>query len=98
MGIHLPVGAHLLYFRNCFRIRKLILLRYSQYILAVGQNTVVFFFRTYHNLFELTLTGTGRNQVTADNVLLHTFQTVYLSVDSSLVEDLRRFLGRKQLT
>ena len=35
---------------------------------------------------------TGRNQVTANYVLLHTFQPVHLSVDGSLVQYLRRFM------
>ena len=36
--------------------------------------------------------GTGRNEVTADHVLLHTLQMVHLTADGSLVEHLRRLL------
>ena len=38
--------------------------------------------------------GTGGNEVTADNVLLHALEQVGLALDSGFVEDLGGFLER----
>ena len=40
------------------------------------------------DLLELTHTGTSWDEVTADNVLLHTFEQVHFAADSCFVEDL----------
>ena len=73
---------------------KLLYFTIVEYILSVSHNTIVFFFRAYDNLIEFTLTGTGRNQVTTNHVFLHTFQAVYLTIDSSFVQYLSSFLER----
>ena len=39
-------------------------------------------------VFELTLTSTSRNKVTADDVLLHAFEVVGLTADGGFVEHL----------
>lgn len=57
-------------------------------------NALVILLCQDYNLVELALTGTGRNEVTADNVLLHTLETVALAVDSSIIEDLGGLLER----
>ena len=47
---------------------------------------------TNDDFVELTQTGTSRNEVTADNVLLHTLEVVGLSADGCFVEHLRCLL------
>src|SRR5947207_201858 len=44
---------------------------------------LVFFFRTYNQIIEGTLTGTGRDQVTYDNVLFQARQVIGLAADRS---------------
>ena len=57
-------------------------------VAAVGLHTVVLFLRANNNLLPLAKTCTCRDEVTRDNVLLHTLEVVYLTTDSSLVEKL----------
>ena len=64
------------------------------YRTAVGLSTLVVLERAYDNLVELALTCTGRDEVTADDVLLHTLETVALAVDGSIVEHLGGLLER----
>ena len=64
------------------------------HILTIGLHTVVIFARTNDNLFKLTQTCTSRYQVTADNILFHTIEGIYLTTDGSLVEYLGGFLER----
>ena len=52
----------------------------------------VFFLRTNDNLVEFAQTCTGRDEVTADDVLLHTYERVALARDGCLVEHLRCLL------
>ena len=52
----------------------------------------VFAHRHDHETLVLTQTRTGGDEVTTDNVLLEAFERIDLTVDSSIVEDLRRFL------
>ena len=53
-------------------------------IVAAGYNQIVVFAHT----------GTGRYQVTANHILLHTFKRIDLTLDSGLVEDLGGLLER----
>lgn len=41
----------------------------------------------YYETIEITLTGTGWDEVTADDVLLHALKVVALAHDSCLIED-----------
>ena len=63
-------------------------------ILLVGLDALVVLARANDNLVKLAQTSTGRNTVTADNVLLHAFQTVLLATNSGLVEYLGGLLER----
>ena len=63
-----------------------------EHVLAVRLNTLVLLLGAHDNLIELTQTGTSGDKVTADNVLLHTLQAIYLATDGSLVEHLGGFL------
>ena len=62
------------------------------YILTIGKSPVELLFRTDNQAIEFTLTRSGRYQMSADNVLFHTFERIDFTVDSSLVEDFGRFL------
>ena len=59
---------------------------------TVAVDTFEILFRTNNQLVKLTLTCTGRNLVTTDNVFLQTFQTIQLTVDSCLIQDFRCLL------
>ena len=52
----------------------------------------VFAHRHDHETLVLTQTRTSGDEVTTDDVLLEAFERIDLTVDSSIVEDLRRFL------
>ena len=52
----------------------------------------MFAHRHDHKALVLTQTRTSRDQVTADDVLLKTFEGIDLTVDGSIVEDLGRLL------
>ena len=41
-----------------------------------------------NNILELFLTGTCRNEVTADDILLKTLEIIHTSADSGFAEDL----------
>ena len=45
-----------------------------------------------HKTLVLTQTRTGGDEVTTDDVLLEAFERIDLTIDSSIVEDFRRFL------
>ena len=55
---------------------------------------VVVIGRTYYEALVFAQTGTGGDEVTADNVLLHTLEAVGLALDSGFVEHLGGFLER----
>ena len=52
----------------------------------------VFAHRHDHETLVLTQTRTGGDEVTTDDVLLEAFERIDLTIDSSIVEDFRRFL------
>ena len=53
---------------------------------------LVFTLRHHHETLILTQPLTSRDEVTTDGILLEAFKRIDLTVDSSIVEDLRRFL------
>ena len=55
---------------------------------------VVVFDVAYNDAAELAQAGTGRNEVAADDVLLHALEVVRLAGDGGFVEDLGGFLER----
>ena len=57
-----------------------------EHVLAVSLHTLILFLGADNNLIELTQTSTGRDEVTADNVLLHTLEEVLLTAYGGLVE------------
>ena len=63
-------------------------------VLAVGLHTVVILLRADNDFVELAKTRTGRDEVSADNVLLHTLEIVYLATYSRFVEHLGCLLER----
>ena len=52
----------------------------------------VFAHRHDYETLVLTQTRTGGDEVTTDDVLLEAFERIDLTIDSSIVEDFRRFL------
>ena len=52
----------------------------------------VFAHRHDHETLVLTQTRTSGDEVTTDDVLLEAFERIDLTIDSSIVEDFRRFL------
>ena len=46
----------------------------------------------HSDLSELTHTGSGRNEVTADHILFHALEVIHLTADSGFVEHLRSLL------
>ena len=64
------------------------------HILAIGLHALVVLFGQNNELAVLTRTGSGRNQVTADDVLLHALKVVALTSDGSFVEHLGGLLER----
>src|SRR5574344_1148317 len=62
------------------------------HILSGSKNTFEFVFCAYYKFVEISLTSTSRDEVSANNVFLQTFQTVYFTIDSSFVQHLRSFL------
>lgn len=73
---------------------RLILTGKVEHGLAVSKDAVVLFLRADDEFLPLAESGTGRNEVTGYHVLLHTFQTVYLTTYGSLVEHLGGLLER----
>lgn len=65
-----------------------------EHSLAVCLDAVVLFLRTNDEFLPLAESCTGRDEVTSDHVLLHTFQTVYLTTYCSFVEHLGCLLER----
>ena len=65
-----------------------------EYILSVSLHALVLFLRTNNKFLPLAETGTCWNQVTADNILLHSLKVIYLTTNSSLVQDLSGLLER----
>ena len=63
-------------------------------VLLVGLDALVILTRTNDELVKLAQTCTGGDAMTADNVLLHTLETVLLATDGSLVEHLGGLLER----
>ena len=63
-----------------------------EYILSVGLHTLIFFLRAYDKFIPLTKTSTCRNQVSANYILLHTLEIIYLTTDSSLIQNLSSLL------
>ena len=57
-------------------------------ILAVSLHALVLLLGADNNLLELAETSTGRDEVTADNVLLHAFEGIALATDGSLFSSL----------
>lgn len=88
-----PKWTHLFvqYYKWSFLVLHL-LLGVVNYVLAVSLHTVIVFFRADHNLVKLTQTGTGRDKVSADNVLLHTLKRINLATYGCLVEHLSGLL------
>ena len=73
---------------------RLVLTGKVEHGLAVSKDAVVLFLRADDEFLPLAESGTGRNEVTCYHVLLHTFQTVYLTTYGSLVEHLCCLLER----
>ena len=61
-------------------------------VLTVSLHTLVLFFASYDNLLVFAQTCTSWDEVTADNVLLHTLEEVNLTTDSTIVKNLCRLL------
>ena len=63
-------------------------------VLAVGLHAVILFARAYHNTIPLTQTSACRDEMSADDVLLHALKEVLLAADGSLIEHLGSLLER----
>ena len=63
-------------------------------VLLVGLHALVVFAASHDDLLELAQTGSGGDEVTADDVLLHALEVVHLALDGGFVEHLGGLLER----
>ncbi len=76
-------------FRRSSFLSLVAILSYYQLFRIVSElECGIFIFVCHHQSVVFSQTGTGRNQVTADDVLLHTLKIIGLTVDCSLVKHL----------
>ena len=61
-------------------------------VLAIGNDAVMLLLRSNDELLPLSQARTSRDEVSTDDILLHTLKEVGLTTDSSLVEHLGRLL------
>ena len=64
----------------------------SMFLLKIAHRLLVLFHRGYQDFLEFLLAGTCRDGMSADDVLLQTFEGIYAASDSCLAEYLRSLL------